>query len=439
VIGPITVDRGVRFEKASSGGVSNRVVELVYCECCGELFLAGSKGVDPKGEFVELLPCEPELEGLPDSAAQQFFENLSAKEFALFWPTEKNPLYWPNAEKTPETPQVGFWKKAVYDPRSARVRFTSVTSGSVPSGYLRGFYYHRDEAGRDRHKRKGKTPGTAVPYECPSCGSDYSGRDLGFRLSPIRNFRAGFGKTTQLLSTEIFGLLRIEDVSSKLVSFSDSRQDAARAALDIESRRHQDLWRELLVRELRKIDAERPKKGDLESRIEELKAKIPQAWTSGDSEAAMALTEEMKVASDALKKANRDEISLSEVLESNKDTGDFFMRREDGRKPLKPLLAGFVGIGVHPVSPTGVGRIQAEDDKWYMWEKLFTIGADRLADWRDYTTDSAQFNVNTARHWLVSKAQRLVTEVIFNKTYFSLEETGLGYPCMPSEFPTRSA
>lgn len=435
VIGPVTVDRGVRFEKVSDGEVGNRIVELVYCECCGELFFAGSKGMDPNGEFVELLPCEPELEGLPDSAAQQFFENLSAKEFALFWPTEKNPLFWPNTEKAPEAPQIGLWKKAFYNPRSARVRFASVTSGPAPSGHVRGFYYHRNEPGKDRHKRDGSFPGTAVPYECPSCASDYSGRDLGFRLSPIRNFRAGFAKTTQLLSTEMFGLLRLEEVTPKLVSFSDSRQDAARAALDIESRRHQDLWRELLVQELRKVDAAKPKKENLERRVEELKEQIPQAWISGDTEKAMALTKEMEEASDALKKASRDAIPLAEVLESNEAAEEFYGRSKDRRKPLKPLLADFVNIGVHPVSPTGVGRIKAEDEKWYSWEKLFKIDANGRADWRDYTLKSEQVNVDTARHRLVSKAQKLVTEVIFNKTYFSLEETGLGYPCVSSEFP----
>lgn len=440
LIGPVTVDRGVRFEKASDGGVGNRIVELVYCECCGELFLAGSKGTDAKGEFVELLPCEPELEGLPDSAAQQFFENLSAKEFALFWPTEKNPVFWPNGDRIPEDPQVGVWKKAFYDPRSARVRFTSVMSGSIPSGYVRGFYYHRDETVKDRHKRNGSSPGTAVPYECPSCASDYSGRDLGFRLSPIRNFRAGFAKTTQLLSTEMFGLLRIEDVNPKLVSFSDSRQDAARAALDIESRRHQDLWRELLVRELRKVAEALPNKEILEKKAKAMEKEIRDAWCSGDADKGTELTKTRELLLKEIEKAGRDEIPLLEVLESNKVPSEFFMRREDGRKTLKPLLAGFVGIGVHPVSPTGVGRIKAEDDKWYPWENLFTIGDDKLADWQDYTMDSAQFNVNTARHRLVSMAQKLVTEVIFNKTYFSLEETGLGYPCVSSEFlPERQA
>ena len=442
VIGQMTVDRGVRFESAPDGEIGNRVVELVYCECCGELFLAGSKGEDPKGEFVEILPCEPELEGLPDSAAQQFFEDLSAKDFALFWPTEKNPLFWPNTTRIPEDPQVGVWKKAAYDSRSARIRFLSVTSGSLSTGYVRGFYYHRDQSGKDRHKRNGSAPGTAVPYECPSCASDYSGRDLGFRLSPIRNFRAGFGKTTQLLSTEMFGLLRIEDETPKLVSFSDSRQDAARAALDIESRRHQDLWRELLVRELRKVNAVKPGKEELERKAEELKAQISQIWASKkpDTEKALTLSDQLKIVNNDLKNADRDEIPLSAILESNSAPGEFFMRREDGRGILKPLLSGFVELGVHPVSPTGMGLLKAEDDNWYSWEKVFTVDAEEGADWRDYSKEDKQININTARHGLISKAQRLVTEVVFNKTYFSLEETGLGYPCVPSQFqPDRRA
>ena len=433
VVGQLTVDRGLKFEESSGSRVGNRVVELVYCECCGELFLAGSKGLDPKGEYVELLPCEPELEGLPDSAAQQFFEDLSAKEFALFWPTEKNPLFWPNTTQAPGEPQAGEWKKASYDPRSGRVKFFQV-SGSETSGYIRGFIYVRGESVADRHKRKGNSPGTAVPYECPSCGTDYSGREIGFRLSPIRNFRAGFAKTTQLLSTELFGLLRTQDKLPKLVSFSDSRQDAAHAALDIESRHHQDLWRELLVKELRKVDATRPEKEELKRRIEELQRKINDAWQSGDPDGeADSLLEEMKRRQESLKKADREEILLSDVLEPM-TVPNFFGTVENGREPLKPLLGGFVSLGIHPVSPSGVGRIKADDDS-YPWEKLFTIDSDDRADWRDYTLASEQQNVDSARRHLVSDALKLVCEVIFNKTYFSLEETGLGYPCVPSDFP----
>ncbi len=437
VVGRLTVDRGLKFEESSGSEVGNRIIELVYCECCGELFLAGLKGVDPKGEYVELLPCEPELEGLPDSASQQFFEDLSAKDFALFWPTERNPLFWPSTTKEPAKPWVGVWKKAHYDPRSGRVKFI-VVSGSVPDGHVCGFMYYRAENVTDRHERNGTSPGTAVPYECPSCGSDYRPRPIGFRLSPIRNFRAGFAKTTQLLSTELFDLLRNpQDLSPKLVSFSDSRQGAARAALDIESRHHQDLWRELLVKELRKVDATRPKKMDTQLRIEELEVKIPEAWTSKNSDEAMSLTEEMKTLSEALKEADREEVHLSSILESTGGPAEFFgwiNDRKKPREPLKALLSGFVRHGVHPVSPTGVGRIKAENGTRYPWEKLFTIYSDGRADWRDYKLDSDQKEINTARYSLVSKAQKLVCEVIFNKTYFSLEETGLGYPCVPSEF-----
>ena len=439
VVGQLMVDRGMKFEESSGSEVGNRVVELVYCECCGDLFMAGSKGLDPKGEYVELLPCEPELEGLPDSATQQFFEDLSAKEFALFWPTEKNSLFWPNTVNEPGVPRAGVWKKAFYDPRSGRVKFL-VASGPIPDGQIRGFMYVRGENVTDRHKRNGTSPGTAVPYECPSCGSDYSARSSGFRLSPIRNFRAGFAKTTQILSTELFGVLRAQDPSPKLVSFSDSRQDAAHAALDIESRHHQDLWRELLVKELRRVQATRPNKEELERRIEELTALRNEAYVSGDIDKGMSLNKDLEAQEEALKKAGREEIPLSEILESMNEK-KFLCTVQDGREPLKPLLGGFVDLGVHPVSPTGVGRIEAGRDKRFSWEELFTIDSRGHADWRDYTLDSIQQKVDIARQNLVSRANKLVCEVIFNKTYFSLEETGLGHPCVPSEIfpPERKA
>ena len=49
----------------------------------------------------------------------------------------------------------------------------------------------------------------ATDYECPACASDYSLRGKGYRLSPLRSFRTGFAKTTQLLATELFDLLRL--------------------------------------------------------------------------------------------------------------------------------------------------------------------------------------------------------------------------------------
>jgi hypothetical protein len=438
ILGRLGVDRGQKFEGASNGQVGNRIMELVYCECCGELLIAGSKGEDPEGGYIELLPCEPELEGLPDSATQQFFEDLTAEEFAIFWPTEKNQNFWPNTKRVPKKPKAGTWKKAYYDPRSGRVKFL-MASGSAPNGQIRGFIFIRGLEFKDSKGRKGTSPGTAVPFECPSCDSDYSGRALGYRLSPIRNFRAGFAKTTQLLATELFGLLRIQDPSSKIVSFSDSRQDAAHAALEIESRHHQDLWRELLVKELRKVAHSRPSMEEIKELIKDAKKRLIDASNAGKTKEVIEIAKELDILGKKEESAGRDEIPLSEVIESPNDP-IFFGTIDDGRAPLKPLLYGFVELGVHPVSPTGVARIKAESNTRYKWEELFTIRDNVGPDWHDASVEKTQIDLNTARHRLVSQAQKLICEVVFNKTYFSLEETGLGYPCVPDDFtPERKA
>src|SRR5262249_13516766 len=51
-------------------------------------------------------------------------------------------------------------------------------------------------------------------------------------------------------------------------------------------------------------------------------------------------------------------------------------------------------------------------------------------DWFDPATTHDQSQFDDARKTLVDDAQDLITDVIFNKTYFSLEETGLGYACV---------
>jgi predicted protein tyrosine phosphatase len=109
-----------------------------------------------------------------------------------------------------------------------------------------GWYFDgRSRANRELHGRKLDSAGTHVPYGCPACGTSYARRKKEMRLSPLRNFRAGFGKTTQLLATELFDAQRNANPAAapKLVSFSDSRQDAAKGALSIERNHTRTLQR----------------------------------------------------------------------------------------------------------------------------------------------------------------------------------------------------
>ena len=52
------------------------------------------------------------------------------------------------------------------------------------------------------------------------------------------------------MATQLFSFLKETSEEAKTIVFSDSRQDAARAALNIESLHHQDLRRLLLVKSI---------------------------------------------------------------------------------------------------------------------------------------------------------------------------------------------
>ncbi len=429
LVGRLSVERGARFETDAGKERGNRIVELLFCESCGELFLGGMRGGSGgRGSAeIELLPTEPNLEGLPDLASQRFFETMSAGEFAIFWPTEKNTRFWPQKNGDLE-PHCGAWRRAGYDPGTGRV--TPLRAAGPPGRErIRGYLYHRNAKTRDGHNRTGSDPGTAAPYECPACGTDYRRRMAGIRLSPIRNFRAGFAKSIQLLATELFGLLRLQEAEPKLVSFSDSRQGAARAALDIQSRRHEDLRRELLVKSLRKIAADRPTPERLREERKRLEDRIRERAISGRFSGLSALIEKRDALSQALETTGRKDVPLEEIIETVEGRPAFFGRSGE-RDRLKPLIAGFVELGVHPTSMSGVGRIRGGGGNWRRWEELFEWTPDG-ADWKD--SDEDQPDVDLARHELVRETQRQVCDVIFSKTYFSLEETGLGRPCVPGD------
>ena len=66
---------------------------------------------------------------------------------------------------------VGEWKRAYFDPVSATIQFARV-GAAPPEGRIAGFIWERGDT-QDRHKRRKLSPGTAVPYECPACGSDW--------------------------------------------------------------------------------------------------------------------------------------------------------------------------------------------------------------------------------------------------------------------------
>lgn len=397
----VTIERGTTYSRQD--GDLRRVFELVYCESCGEEFIGGRRGESPGnlGIRVELLPASPELESLPETGGEGNYEDLSYHDFAVFWPSRAKV-------KTGDNEREG-WPEVVLDTRNGVIS----DGGGKSTDGIEGRIFHLQPSGDPRELRR---PGSAGPNCCPACGTDYSGRGRQFRQSPIRSFRTGFAKSSQLVATEVFELLYAGGDAAKAVVFSDSRQDASRAALDIERRHHQDSRRQMLVEALREISSQ---PADDEAELKRLRA---QALDAGDEATVADLTSRIM----ALKKrGDPDRVPLTAVVETVAESGGV-VRRE-----TTPLLSRMVRLGMHPTDDVGIAKIPArvpanEAASQFEWQRLFTEVDGRI-DWIDKGDPLA---INKARLVVATDQRPLVDDVLFAKTYFALEETGLGYPSL---------
>ncbi|WP_434300171.1 DEAD/DEAH box helicase [Corallococcus exiguus] len=426
-VGKLSIDQTPRF------GTASRVFEVLYCECCGELFVAGRTDRTPSGvkelKETELLPGEPSLDGSPEKAVGELFETLSYDTQAVFWPTTnqlREPFRSENASE--------HWRKAVLDARTGVAREIQASpfknsSGAPGPNEVRGFLFVRNN--------QDKTPGSNVPGACPACGTDYTphkgGKRRG-RASPIRNFRTGFGKTTQLLAGELFGAQVLEGgksgAPSKLVCFSDSRQDAASASYDIERYHHQDLRRHVFVNVARHqaaegqqrkqaAPAEKAVKAD---KLANMRKLLADATDENEKEAFSNIVEKLQREVDALEKtlkADPREVPLTSLLE---------FKYPEAKDSVLPLIKRFVELGIHPSDEAGVAELhngkEREERRYFEWHELFE-GLDGKAP-LTWSTGAPTDDVATAQRLLVDGARTLLPEVLFHKGYFSAEQAGLG-------------
>ena len=105
-----------RFSKRDDDSRGNRMLEILYCECCGELFYGGRRSGTRRR--VELLPHEPDVAGLPDAAQTLLFEDLSYDDYAVFWPSNRDA----RREARGGARVAGRWVTATLDPATGVVR-----------------------------------------------------------------------------------------------------------------------------------------------------------------------------------------------------------------------------------------------------------------------------------------------------------------------------
>lgn len=214
----------------SCGG---RVLDLIVCEVCGEIFLGGFRAERRlAGQCIEILTADqPDLENMPDrvSIAQRY------GQYAVFWPlNEASPWTTQPQDIEYQTNSIKRrWKQAHLNVFSGILQQRSVLpeSGEAVAGWL---YLisggHPDEP--------------AMPHKCPRCDANYRSRRIP---TPLRNHRTGFQKACQVIASALCREMPDNQNARKLVIFSDSRQDAAKLAAGMERDHFRDMIRLALI------------------------------------------------------------------------------------------------------------------------------------------------------------------------------------------------
>jgi DEAD/DEAH box helicase domain-containing protein len=200
----------------------SRVLDLLVCNTCGEVFLGGFKR--PAGVHHVMTVDQPDLEGLPDRGG---FSRRHA-EYAVFWPS--------TCDLNGKDKQYGFdgnthsWVHAKLDHTTGVVR--RAAAGAPGDREVDGWLYciSAPEA-------------LALPCVCPRCKTDY--RHSQNNATPLRQHRTGFQRGSQVLAGAL--VREMPSVSRKLVLFSDSRQDAAKLSAGIELDHYRDMVRVCLL------------------------------------------------------------------------------------------------------------------------------------------------------------------------------------------------
>ena len=248
---------------------ARKVLELLRCENCGQLFIGGNRKRETNDGSVSLTLNFPNLEQIPNFNPTPMVQNKTYQDYAIFWPKDLNtPINIPEGKANQgggdhvvviSTGECAYcngkaqWVPGYLD--SLTGKFTpkdqslasntgSLMDNSIKTNGIQGFLYRvvNNNNGAEIDDIKASKI-YAAPCTCPHCLQDYTLRK--YTNSPIRSFRTGIDRSNQILSKEL--LYQLDDNSAKLIGFSDSREDAAKQALGIEKEQYRDMVRMLFV------------------------------------------------------------------------------------------------------------------------------------------------------------------------------------------------
>jgi len=409
-----------------------RILELLYCEHCGTVFLGGNKLNQGPGMW-ELLSTTPDIEGIPERQVARFVERRVYDEYAVFWPQGSQdygqPKRWRQSKVSRNASNQsswGRWVEASLSPGNGHVVLSHEPFEDNPDDWVKGYLFDISlQGGDDAVSFK------ALPCVCPSCCADHTRR---LRSSPVRGFRTGFSKVSQIFTKELF--YQLPDLSRKVVVFSDSREDAAQISNGVERNHYTDLVREMVYDELLVEAVGEPRL------LEELEAN-PQR-TSFSPEAQKYISRNLEVIpmlKGLIETASTSEAGLPEnIIKLIKDARQKLEEiRITGQERIVPLsrllpptnnvddcgtlIRRLLQIGINPAGNDILMQEHGWDGDWHHWTRLFNFDT---FNWNQ--TLPQVVGVLSARSRIYDNLRKTLCDLLFSRLYFSFESSGLGYP-----------
>jgi Helicase conserved C-terminal domain len=348
-----------------------RVLRLLYCQACGELYLEGF--LAPAIQLGERFPDADDrflvaelgdLDALPDEGRV----DDSCLNAMLYWPNpidgSRIPSDWTRTHEG-ATYQFAF-RAASYEPKTGRLQ-------QVKEKDATGWLFEVRNSGGGDDVRDRIPP---LPIQCPQCGTDWemfaSGShsrpitDRSRTRSPIRRMGTGYEKIGQVLVDALVRELRgVDHLGTRRLVLFSGRQDAAKLSAGLEKRHYQDLVRELIV-------------AQLTTRVDDVG--LFRRFLTGDRDL------DAVSGRDRLRATHRD--LFDAMRDSHDDPGDaqLLLREQDlvtayyGGVSVPVLArhveATLVSLGINPAGPDpSLSRAWRQGEGWTSWQQLYDWSA----------------------------------------------------------------
>jgi len=411
-----------------------RTLEVLYCENCGSIAYGGNR-IDVRDEdeniITELLPLSSDIEGVPETSSATIVEKRKYKDFSVFYPADSNGDVVETENCIPRPGDFDAeWEQAWINVKTGKIHLVDPNN---LIDFRKGLWYRVKENNQDIKQifetEKVRSVG-ALPCTCPHCKSDYSKYAPKKRkFSPYRGFRTGFGKMSQILSKELFAELPAGDSTRKLVAFSDSREDAAKLAKNIEEEHYMSLVREVLIHDF----------------IDELQF---------DSDALDALEYNLIPEINRLVEKNPNRVGEINAILSNAriQIPVAVLALDSIRNNIKPIstfiniiIKNLLGLGLNPAGPyKSLDFVYVPNGAYYngvKWSEAFDFVNLDYKDGYFYRTKNPVtqgWEYQSVRDVFNRKIEENLSGFVFGKLFYSFEASGLGYATIINNIDTQA-